>query len=181
MLLTPQFFSQKSLDKYKSELAQLGGDLDKLQFTQVDAIPAQPVHSGQEPVKHRRKSLNRRCLHLKDEFDETVEVLAAIQRLQDTERSQRAEQGLLYDEDGNLLRPGDRLGAGKDDDGFIDDAYHESLRIPQLDQLDPDWDDMVTLQKRLIACPIARRYVESMESQQLPLCDAVRLTYFKNI
>ena len=66
-LLTPQFFSQRSLDLQRGALAQMGGDLDKLQFTGVDAVPTQPVSSAAELVRTRRKSLNRRCLHLRDE------------------------------------------------------------------------------------------------------------------
>jgi hypothetical protein len=55
---------QAALDRHRGELAQWGGDLDALQFNKVDAVPTHPVSSGGDS---RRKSLNRRCLHLRDE------------------------------------------------------------------------------------------------------------------
>ena len=137
-LLTPQFFPQSRLDRSRGQLAQWGGDLDSLQFCRVDAVPTQPVSSGEEPVRQRRKSLNRRCLHLKDELDEAAEVLGAVQGLQDGERAARAEQGLLYDAHGLLLLecPPEGEERPEEQEQFVDDAYHEGLRIPLLDRLE---------------------------------------------
>lgn len=170
-LLVPKYFAQRDLDRVKGELAQLGGNLDKLQFERVDAIPTQTIFSGNEPVRRRRKSINRRCLLLKSEYDETVRLLDTISSLQREERKLRADQGLHYDDEGNLLRQNQSNATEAVDS--LDDGYHESLRIPLLDGIDPRWTDMMALQKRVTATPLARRYAERMESLNMPLCDAI--------
>ena len=169
-LLMPQYFPQQTLDEMRGQLAQWGGELDKLQFERVDSVPTQPVSSGEDTVRRRRKSMNLRCLRLKDELDDAVALLGTVQALQDGERALRAARGLHYDDRGQLLRTADHIPEAEQE---IDDAYHESLRIPLLDQIDPDWADMITLQKRLGVCPLGRRYTQALEELDLPLCDAV--------
>jgi hypothetical protein len=173
-LLMPQYIPQHTLNQMSGQLAQWGGDLDKLQFERVDAIPTQPVSSGEDTVRRRRKSVNLRCLRLKDHMDEAVVLLGAIQDLQDSERALRAARGLHYDDRGFLIHDGDGGSSQTPDTEIeIDDAYHESLRIPLLDQIDPDWADMIALQKRLAVCALGQRYTQVLEERSLPLCDAV--------
>lgn len=170
-MLTPQFFPQNALNQMRNQLAQWGGELDKLQFERVDSVPTQPVCSGEETVRRRRKSVNLRCLRLKDELDGAVAVLGTVQALQDSERALRAARGLHYDDRGLLLQGGGAdVASGLEQ---IDDAYHETLRIPLLDQINPDWANMIAVQKRLAMCPLGRRYIQALEEHNLPLCDAV--------
>lgn len=105
--------------------------------------------------------------------------------MQDSERARRADPsfsselggGLLYDDNGFLLRPGHKHdGEGEERDEEVDDSYHETMRNPLLDGLDQqvDWAAMITLQRRLTVTPLATRYAQAMQAANLPLCDTVR-------
>lgn len=180
-MLEPQFFPQHELDVMRGQLVQWGGDLDALQMERVDAVLSQPVGSGEDVVRGRRKSVNQRCLRLKDELDGAVALLDAVQALQEDTRAARALRGLVYDSRGALIGPGAGQDQDRDQDRDVDsqggddieDAYHESLRIPALDQLEPDWADAISLQRRLAVCALGRRYSQEVELQGLSLCDAV--------
>jgi hypothetical protein len=56
----------KSVKKSKSKLAQLLGNLEKLQFSQLDAVSTMNLHSGKSAAKSNRRELNTDIEDLQD-------------------------------------------------------------------------------------------------------------------
>ena len=48
-------------NKAKNDCAQMIGNLDKLQYEQIDAVITAELKSGKHDAKELRKSLNQRC------------------------------------------------------------------------------------------------------------------------
>lgn len=66
----------------KHRLAQLAGDIDKLQFNQLDAIETTALHSGKEEARAQRKDLTRSLdilqQHVQEMYERFSERAAAL-------------------------------------------------------------------------------------------------------
>ena len=60
------------LKHFRSELAQLHGNVDKLQFNKIDAVMTGPLTSGKAAAKAQRKALTKQCIALGERIEAVV-------------------------------------------------------------------------------------------------------------
>ena len=111
---------QSECTKAKSRLAQMNGDLEKLQFVKIDSIITAELTSGNAEAKALRKDLNRRCEQMQTQVVtavKSIELLPkpaaqAVQQAVDVkeegtkDKGNRAEQQRQLDELLALLADG---------------------------------------------------------------------------
>lgn len=85
--------------KAKNELAQIIGDLERLQFKELDAVDTSELNSGKAEARHHRKALNaavdsllKRTQDLHSEFISTVEKIRNFPNSPDTTEDVQKQQ-----------------------------------------------------------------------------------------
>lgn len=85
--------------KAKTELRQLVGHYDKLEFSEIDAVATADLESGRASAKHYRKSLHARIQAMRDHTDELYAALKdeepVVNKRKDESRQKKLDEELL--------------------------------------------------------------------------------------
>jgi len=103
--------SMTELYAAKGQLAQLNGDLEKLQFTRLDTIDASACDSGQAIARSQRKGLNRGVETLKTRVEaQHSSVLRAIsERDQSSPDSRECSEGAFEEASDQPVAAGEKI------------------------------------------------------------------------
>jgi hypothetical protein len=72
------FTTRLELNQKISELAQVNGNLEKLQFVGIDGVTTQDLSSGKDEARSTRKKLNTACEALKDQIGDMRPTLLEL-------------------------------------------------------------------------------------------------------
>lgn len=94
----------ESLHRSKNLLAQISGDIDRLQFTGLDAIDTSLLHTGKDEARTKRKKLNHDIEELQQHVQELHRIYGDIgeqmtQHEEETQRKNDAAAVVTSDED----------------------------------------------------------------------------------
>jgi hypothetical protein len=150
----------------RSEVAQLLGDVDKFQFEHIDAVIAAETNSGQAIVRGRRKSMNNRCVALRNEVN--CRFIVPIKHLCCTQ-TQRTYDFL----EAAASTPDLQDEYEEEQKSLVDEESYPN--IPVLDDLEPDWKAHCDLQRKCAPSALCKSYSSHMQAlaPPLPLCDPV--------
>lgn len=98
----------ESLNKSKNLLAQISGDIDRLQFTGLDAIDTSVLHTGKDEARTKRKKLNHDIEELQQHVQELHKIYGEMgSRMTQHERDTNQASSSNSDEDSSSETYGD--------------------------------------------------------------------------